>query len=709
MLAMVCDLALGAEVFVSPDGDDKGAATVDQPVATLARARDLLRADGGKGGTIWLRGGTYRLAETLLLDRRDHEVKCLAWQDEVPVLSGAAGLPGEWQPSEGVEGVWENAVPESFGEVRSVFQHGKSLPRARTRGFRQLSQKPAAVPYRQRREIDGRYLYLPAKAIAEIADFRGAELRVIPKYPWLMNLLPVAEIDRATGLLKSAVPSIYPLVPPAFGRFPEGTVWIENVPEAMDVEGEWVFDAESRRIWLRSATEPKGVEVARLTELVRIEGEMDEWDYQDRPVRGVEFRGITFSHSKRYAWRDDKTGWGLQHDWEMYDRPTAMVRLRFTQDCRIENCEFVDGGSAGLRMDLHALRNTVKSCEFRDLGGVGTLLAGYGMGWKDVSRDNVVEDNRFVRMGQEWWGSPAIFVWQSGSNRIVHNELKELPYSGIVVSGRTQMNVSGLKESSRTARWEEVINHLESGDRSWQAREPLMHGRNNEVAWNDISAVMQILSDGNAIYVSGTGGGNRVHHNFIHDIDSANINASLRTDDDQYEVEFANNVIARCTGEGIVLKGGNTVRHNLIYDLRPRTSGGVNVLFQRGFLVLSGEPVTEAVFESNAFVSLAARQVPVMERSEPWKKRGRTMPPVTLASARADRNLWWCALDPTWGADFIAAQQKLGAEKNSVALDPHLVDPDGDDFRVRENAPAEVRAVIGAGWDVTKAGPRKSL
>ena len=580
------------------------------------------------------------------------------------------------------------------------------LQRARMRGFRQLAKKPATVPYRQRREIGGRYLYLPTEAIAAVGDFRGAELRVIAKNPWLMNLLPVAEANRDTGLVKTAVPSIYPLVPPAFGRFPEGTLWIENVIEGMDTEGEWVFEEESRRILIRSEKEPMIIELARLTELLRIEGEMDEWDYKDRPVSGVEFRGVTFSQSNRYAWRADKTGWGLQHDWEMYDQATAMVRLRFAEDCVFENCRFVDAGSAGLRMDLHAMRNVVRRCDFRDLGGVGVLLAGYGMGWKDVSRDNVVEDCRFVRMGQEWWGSPAIFVWQSGGNRIVHNELSELPYSGIVISGRTQMNVSGLKESSRTARWDEVINHLEKGDRSWKAREPLMHGRNNEVAWNDISAVMQILSDGNAIYVSGTGGGNRVHHNFIHDIDSANINASLRTDDDQYEVTFEDNVIARCTGEGIVLKGGNTVRHNLIYDLRPRTTEGFHSLFQRGFLVLSGAPVTAAVFEGNAFVSMAARQIPVMERLEPWKKHGRPMPPVTLASATSRKNLWWCAVDPAWGADFIAMQQKLGAEQNSVALDPHLVDPDGDDFRVREDAPAKVRGVLGDGWDVGKVGPR---
>ena len=700
-------LAMGGEVFVAPGGDDGAQGTRAEPVATLERARDLLRVDDGEGGTVWLSGGMYRLVETLVLDHRDAGIKFRSLDGEVPILSGAAELPGDWRQCDGKRGVWENVVPESFGEVRSIYRDGKGLPRARSRGFRQLASKPNSVPYRQRREIDGRYLYLPPDALAAVKDFRGAELRLIPRFPWLMNLLPVEEANRDSGLVKSSVPSIYPLVPPAFGRFPEGTVWIENIVEGMDEDGEWMFESESRRILLRSDEPPGGITAARLTELVRIEGEIDEWDYEDHPVKGVEFHGIVFSNANRYAWRTDKTGWGLQHDWEMYDQPSAMVRLRFAEDCRFENCRFVDSGSAGLRMDLHAMRNSVEHCEFRDLGGVGILLAGYGMGWKDVNRDNAVEDSRFVRIGQEWWGSPAIFAWQSGGNRIVHNEIRELPYSGIVVSGRTQMNVSGLKESSRTARWEEVINHLEGGDRSWRAREPLMHGRNNEVAWNDISDVMRILSDGNAVYVSGTGGGNRVHHNFIHDIDSANINASLRTDDDQYEVAFEDNVIARCTGEGIVLKGGNVVRHNLIYDLRPRTTDGVHALFQRGFLVLSGEPVTEAVFENNAFVSLAARQVPVMERNETWRKNGRSMPPVTLASATSRKNLWWCAADPDWGTEFIARQNKLGAETGSVSVRPHLVDPEGDNFRVREDAPPEVRAVLGAGWDVSAAGPRK--
>ena len=631
--------AWAGDIFVAPDGDDTAAGSIDAPLASLERARDRAR-QAGEESLIWLRGGSYRLAETLVLDRRDGGVKIAAWENERVVISGAAPLPGDWTRLEGRESVWKIAVPAEFGEVRTLFRDGVMLPRASTRGFRQLARPPASVPYRQRRAIDGQHLYLPDDALRAVDDFRGAEMRVVPRFPWLMAMLPMSNVDRETGLVRSEVPGIYPLTVPAFGRFPEGTLWIENVMSALDEEGEWVFDADARILYMLSEARPEKVEAARLTELLRIEGEVDPWDYVDRPVVDVQLRGITFAHGKRYAWPAGKTGWGLQHDWEMYDQPTALVRLRATEEVEFVDCQFVDSGAAGLRMDLHAQRNSVRHCEFARLGGVGVLLAGYGMGWKDVSRDNIVADCRFHDLGREWWASPAVFVWQSGGNRILHNEIFNLPYSGIVVSGRTQLNVSGLKESSRTARWDEVMNHLEKGDRSWQGREPLMHGRNNEVGWNDISDVMKILSDGNAIYVSGTGGGNRVHHNFVHDIDSANMNASLRIDDDQNDVVIEDNVVARCTGEGIVLKGRNVIRHNLVYDLRAETRDGVKSLFQRGYLVLSGAPIAGSVIAHNAFVSLTPGQDLVFERAEVWQKGGRDQPPVTLDTAKAYGNVW---------------------------------------------------------------------
>lgn len=56
---LCCGLAVAAEYYVAPGGDDANPGTLAQPVKTLARAAALLQP----GDTCFLRGGTYR--ETL--------------------------------------------------------------------------------------------------------------------------------------------------------------------------------------------------------------------------------------------------------------------------------------------------------------------------------------------------------------------------------------------------------------------------------------------------------------------------------------------------------------------------------------------------------------------------------------------------------------------------------------------------------------------
>src|SRR5690606_37369299 len=61
-----------ADIVVAPDGDDANPGTVDKPVASIAKAQKLVRekiANAGDDATgeivVRLRGGTYRLTETL--------------------------------------------------------------------------------------------------------------------------------------------------------------------------------------------------------------------------------------------------------------------------------------------------------------------------------------------------------------------------------------------------------------------------------------------------------------------------------------------------------------------------------------------------------------------------------------------------------------------------------------------------------------------
>ena len=89
---------------VAPDGNDAAEGSEAAPFATLARARDAVRALKKKGPlpaggvAVMLHGGTYRMSATLELGPEDSgepgaPVVWRAWKDERPVLTGALDVP----------------------------------------------------------------------------------------------------------------------------------------------------------------------------------------------------------------------------------------------------------------------------------------------------------------------------------------------------------------------------------------------------------------------------------------------------------------------------------------------------------------------------------------------------------------------------------------------------------------------------------------
>jgi len=710
-----------ADFHVSPNGNDADPGTAAKPFATLEHARDAVRAlratDPQVNCRIVLGDGTYRLNRTVVFGLRDSAVgnattEIVAAPRAHPFLSGAAPLPGGWKPAprdlarlpENARGhVWVAEVPKDWPVFRTLLQGNTLLPRARTRGFRQLKKAPSGEP-----AIDQGHLYLPAEAVSGIADFTGAEMVVVPVHPWIMNILPMTEVNRATGLVRTAVPATYPLGPPSFADFPDGTVWIENVLEALDEPGEWVLDAQTRRLylWPRDGRKPGDDVVApQLTELIRVEGKIDYDGPTDTPVRGLVFRGLTFTQADRWPWKADKTGWGLQHDWEMFDRPTAMLRFRGAEACKVEDCRFVNGGSAGVRLDLYCQKILLTHCELADLGGVGVLLAGYGLGTKDVNRENAVTDCDIHHIGQLLRHSAGIWAWQSGHNRIEHNHVHHTPYTGILVTGRTGMDRTGRGECSRTIRWREVDRVLGQKPPTWENREPLMHGRENIIAFNDLDHCMQIMGDGNAIYISGTGKNNHVRNNFVHDIPAQNINASIRCDDDQNGTIIENNIITRVCGEGFIWKGNNTLRSNVIYDIRNATPDGTPCVHQRGYLVMPSTPVDGSIVQGNIIVSRIAGQVLLYERATPSRRRAQLRRPAVFRTCQADYNLYFNTAEPGWGRKHLDAERPFGIEQHSIEADPRFRNPEKNDFRLAPDSPA-----LQIGFhpiDISTVGPRK--
>ena len=142
----------------------------------------------------------------------------------------------------------------------------------------------------------------------------------------------------------------------------------------------------------------------------------------------------------------------------MLDKANALVRLRGTENCAIEQCRFAHSGSGAIRVDLHGQQNKISGNHIEHMGGAGILLCGYGPGTKDVNKNNLVYNNHIHHTGEIYSHSPGIMVWQSGENRVANNLVHHTPYTGIIISGcMTDFFARpGGRELARTIRWHEV-------------------------------------------------------------------------------------------------------------------------------------------------------------------------------------------------------------------------------------------------------------
>jgi len=499
-----------------------------------------------------------------------------------------------------------------------------------------------------------------------------------------MNILPIQQVDFGQRIVTLAKPCTYPIGIPHCA--PEGSIWLENSLSVLS-PAHWVYHAGNARLYYcpEAGTPEPDLEAGSLVEFVRMEGEVEVGSFE-KPAKGILLRNLTFTRSNRYRFHG-LTGKGIQHDWEMHDAATCMVRLRHATECAVEQCRFVEGGSGGVRMDLACWRNRVEGCDFSQLGGCGIVLCGYGLSRHYRNRNNEVVGNHLHHLGRAYWHCPGIFIWQSGENRIAENHLHDLPYTGIVCSGRTVYDREGKGECSRTIDWNAVeeqcgkgyvhnVWHY-SGLPSWWMREPLMHSRDNLIEYNRIHDVMQVMGDGNGIYVSGAGGGNVVRFNVVGPCPSPMMSEGIRCDDDQHHTILHGNLIYQQGGRatGITLKGINRVTNNVI--ALPLTTPF------RGFLSLETGPLNGTVIQRNIFLTSAPDQRFVNDlRIHGQGRKAR------LRDTESDLNLYWCTTDPEAGPRFLAEAQSFGTDTDSLAMDPGFANPEKGDFHLGPDAPA---------------------
>jgi len=700
---------------VSVDGGAQADGSLAKPYGSLPDAveavRALRKAGNAEPVAITLREGRHQLNQTLVLGVKDgspSDSKAItlpkygagessgsayltfaAYPGENPVVSAGVPVTG-WKrlesapaelPAEAVGKVWVADMPTSMKRFYTLYDAKGRLKRARCDGFAPTGKS------------DRRTLHFPKGALKDWDNLEDVEIHIRPFRPWVTNMLPLASVDESAGVAKTGVSATYEMgTLPGWVHNPSGaSVWAENILEALDEPGEWVVNTKTRKIYLWPSDpaedgSPRGILAPSTSELIRVEGVIDYEGPTDKPVRAIAFDGLTFSHGDRWAWTSDDTrlGWGMQHDWDMFDRPTALLRFRGAEECQVTDCRFVHSGGSGLRMDLHAQRNRVVDSEFAHLGEAGILLAGYGPGTKNVNHHNDIINNYIHHFSEITWHSPGLWAWQSGHNRMVHNELHHSGYSAVLITTRVEPDRSLNGEGGRTVRRHEIAaedkNRPRGGYESWKIREKYNHSRHNLLEYNEISHSVQLLSDGNGIYVSGTGTGNIVRYNYLHDNQAHSLPAAIRCDDDQHETLIYGNVLYNNRGfsAGIASKGVNDIINNFVVDPA--------VVPRSGYISYEWVPVTGSKIYRNIIISHPDGGKAHNERLRGKDNGGRPKP--KLVDTDMDRNLYYHPTDPHWMDEHLLRMRAVGKEKASRVGDPLFVDPAGGDFDFRPGSPA---------------------
>ncbi len=648
-------------LFVAPGGNDAwsgrvaaaNADGVDGPLATLQGAREAIRRAKSQGHagpiTVRIAGGMYHLNEPFVLEpgdsgRADAPIVYEAAEGEQPVISGGRVITGFVVKGD----VWEAKIPQvAAGSwyFRQLFINGQRRMRARgpNEGYYRIAQLlPGPHDERAQRATDRqKFKFTPG----DLKPWqRLGDVNLILMHSWETSIHPLAAVDEATHTVTLAAPMREWWT---IGWWePHARYYVENARELLDAPGEWYLDRATGVLTYKpmpgETIESATVIAPVVTELLVLKGDPDA----GRLIEHVTFRGLRFHHAD----------WALSPQGNSSTQAAVEVPAAIMADgvrhVAFEKCEIAHVGGYGLWLRRGCKENLVQQCRLFDLGAGGVRIGEAVMPPSDEteSSSNVVDNNHIHDGGHVYAAGVGVWIAQSSGNRVSHNEIHDLFYSGMSIGWN----------------WNDAPNRT----------------HHNTIAFNHIHHVLKgVLSDGGAIYALGVSTGSVIRNNICHDIWP-------------YE--------APALGWGIYLDGtcsGYLVENNIVYNTRSGglmyNNGGHGHTVRNNIFALSADYALWPHWDSHptsftqniVYLTQGRLLVPHADRSLQLRRS------AGESLGEWDRNVYWHTqqkenLRFSRSARDIDARRELGVDKQSVIADPLFVNVAAYDFRLQPGSPA---------------------
>ncbi len=417
-------------IYVDPDaGNDENNGSKNAPVATIAKAQELVRANNDDMDNhlfVFLKAGEYYLDEDIKMNQED---------------SGSNGY---------------NVVYTSYGDGKAQLMSGKHFS-----GF-EIADADKNIYKVQIGDLMSRQVYINgiraerAKSDCELtnpemtdfgfwsddtflADYKNIkDLEFVTYSNWTQPRCGVSEVTVEDGKAKIVMDQ------PGWSNNSDNTpwrdpYWYENAYELLDIPGEWYIDSTDGYLYYMPrefedpATMVATVPVAE--RLLTIDGTVED------PVHNITFDNLEFAYTNWLRPGEEKgynDGQNNYVDSGLAEPAVMVFRSRYID---FTNNTFKKLGAAALQLMYSIQECDIIGNEFYDLSGSAIGL-GKGPGddyateikpteYKYYTINNHIDNNFIHDIGIDYGASTGISATWPKYTTFNHNEIYNVNYSGM--------------------------------------------------------------------------------------------------------------------------------------------------------------------------------------------------------------------------------------------------------------------------------------
>ncbi|MBR5561763.1 MAG: right-handed parallel beta-helix repeat-containing protein [Clostridia bacterium] len=428
------------DLIVAPDGDDANEGTLEAPLKTFEKAKELIKnIESDETVTVWFREGTYPIENTVEFTAEDRgNVLYRSYPDEEVVFSGAKEISG-WSETtiNGINAFVTDMPIESDDDYfRSLFKDGKRLSRSnypKTGVFKVFGEPLAeeSVPGSHAPDFFTHALafYADKNDIIDFENSNDVDVRIM--HFWRDDLLPIHSVNTETGRIQITKPS-------AMRIRVEDNYIFENVKEALSLPGEWYLDRSEDKLYYIP-------QVGDTVENTVLYAGINEQLLTLNGASGISFQGINFENTDWDHVDGIHTGkafdpshpmyqtikYGADHPQAAFEVPAAIYissssNINFT-DCRFENISYT-----AVKFDKASENCDVTSCMFNEIGANAIFIHGDFVVPATTKNINV-RDCHINKYGRIFNNAIGILLTHAIDCDLTNNEIHDGWYTGISV------------------------------------------------------------------------------------------------------------------------------------------------------------------------------------------------------------------------------------------------------------------------------------